>query len=221
MFLHGWGSDSRVFAGTLANFERKYRCVVIDFLGFGKSDIPLSCVTVEMQGGAVCALCNFLEIKKFHLLAHSYGGRVSISLLAKQHSRIISALLISPAGVKDKRIAVVLKQKIFKIRKKLTPIRNRQKLEKYYSADYKNASGVMREMFLHAVSFDQTYQLERIVQPVLIVRGKNDSAVTNCMVAVMKNKMKNCKLCEIDGDHFAFLQSVMQFSIIAKDFFCV
>lgn len=221
VFLHGWGSDMRVFFSVAQVLQEKYRCVLIDFLGFGQSDLPLRGMTVEMQASSVLALCNFLEIKKFHLLSHSYGGRVSISLLSSDNSRVVSALLAAPAGVKDSSLKKIVKLRIFKIRKSLTPKKQAHKLERFYSQDFKNSFGVMRETFQHAISFNQKSFLFKIKQPVLIVWGKEDGAITKQMIKSMQKRIKNCNVCKLSGDHFAFLQNRLEFELAAKKFFCV
>ncbi|MFI3167942.1 MAG: alpha/beta hydrolase [Bacillota bacterium] len=221
VFLHGWGCDSSVFAGIYPMFQTNYRCILVDFLGMGKSDTAKTGTSVAMQGEIVLSLCNYLEIKNFHIISHSYGGRVSIFLMSRENSRVKSGLLIAPAGVADKNLKKAVKVKIFKLRKKLTSKKNIKKLERFYSADYQNASGILKETFNLAIKYDQTSQLSDIKQKVLIVRGKSDSAITKKMVKTMKWKIKNCDYKEISGDHFAFLQSVLEFGLIAKDFFCV
>ncbi len=219
VFLHGWGSDGSAFCGVYPTLAARYRCIVIDFIGFGKSDIPKNPTTVANQAEMVLALCNFLEIAKFHIISHSYGGRVSIFLLSMENSRVISALLISPAGVKDKNLKKSAKTALFKLRKRLTKKENIKKLEKYYSQDYKNAKGVMKETFKMTIAFDQTFQLDGINSKVLIVRGGLDTAISKKVVKKMCRRIKDCKLREISGGHFSYLESPLEFKMIAEDFF--
>ncbi len=219
VFMHGWGCDMRTFYGISELLSKNFRCVLVDFLGFGKSENPKTGMSVEAQATAILSLCNFLEIKDFHIVSHSYGGRVSIFLLAMENCRVNSALLIAPAGVKEKNIKKSAKVAIFKLRKKLTRKKNIQKLEKFYSQDYQNANGTLKETFQNAIGFDQTFQLSNIKSKVLIVRGKKDTAVTKKMVKTMQKRMQNCKVIEISGDHFAFLQSSLEFKMIVSDFF--
>ncbi len=219
VFLHGWGSDSSVFYWIISNLYQRFNCLLIDFMGFGKSDIPKTAVTVENQAEMVLALCNYLEIKKFHILSHSYGGRVSFSLMSRENSRVRSAILVSPAGVKDTNLKKSAKIALFKLRKKLTKKQNIKKLEKYYSDDYKNATGVMKETFRHAISYDQTSQLSDIKCKVLIVRGNKDTAISKKVVKKILKRIKGAKATEISGTHFSFLESPLQFKLLAENFF--
>lgn len=219
VFLHGWGSDSSVFYWIISNLSQRFRCVLVDFMGFGKSEIPKTAVSVENQAEMVLALCNYLEIKKFHILSHSYGGRVSFCLMSRKNSRVLSALLVSPAGVKDKNLKKSVKIALFKLRKRLTKKQNIKKLEKYYSEDYKNATGVMKETFRLAISRDQTFQLADIKCKTLIVRGSNDTAISKKVVKKIINKVKDSSSVEIDGTHFSFLESPLQFKMLAENFF--
>lgn len=219
VFLHGWGSDSSVFYWIISSLVQRQNCILIDFMGFGKSDIPKTAVSVENQAEMVLSLCNYLEVKKFHIISHSYGGRVSFSLMSRENSRVLSALLVSPAGVKDKNLKKSAKVALFKLRKRLTKKRNIKKLEKYYSEDYKNATGVMRETFLLAIATDQTFQLDNIKCKVLIVRGNKDTAISKKVVKKISKRIKGSQLFEISGTHFAFLESPLQFKMLAENFF--
>ncbi|MDE5548959.1 MAG: alpha/beta hydrolase [Clostridia bacterium] len=38
--MHGWGGSVDSFRGAFDVFSKKYRCTVLDFYGFGKSNLP-------------------------------------------------------------------------------------------------------------------------------------------------------------------------------------
>jgi pimeloyl-ACP methyl ester carboxylesterase len=56
---------------------------LIDFLGFGYSDAPADFgYTMEEQADSVAALVDYLGLRGVHVVGHSMGGSIAISLAA-------------------------------------------------------------------------------------------------------------------------------------------
>ncbi len=219
VFLHGWGSEHSVLKQSFQYLFATCRCVFVDLLGFGKSDIPKKAYSVPMQAETIESLCNYLEIKHFSIISHSYGGRISIFLLSKENSRVKRAILLAPAGVPSKKtLGKAVKLAIFKIKKRITKEKNKHKLQKYYSSDFQSANAVQREMLYLAINYNQKKQLDKIYQNVLLIRGKEDTAVTKNMVKTMAKCMKNAELLEISGGHFAFLENAVAVKLQVENF---
>ena len=215
-FLHGWGCDNSIFSTVVENFSTTHQCVLLDFMGFGKSEEPNEAMSIPEYADSIMKLADYLKIEKFSVFSHSFGGRVSICLLNEEKKRVKAGVLISPAGVKDKfRISNKIKYIIFKFKKKFS----KGNLERYYSIDYQNATEVMRKTLIKAVNFDQSHMLGEISQPVLILRGRNDTAVTEYMVTKMEQNIKNSQLKILNGGHFAFLTDKISFNLYIENFF--
>jgi pimeloyl-ACP methyl ester carboxylesterase len=96
VFLHGLGTSAIAdFSETAADSRfRDYRCLAIDFLGFGFSDKPN-----EFEYGlydhadVVAELLDNLQIKGAIVAGHSMGGTVAIAL-AQKRANLVSRLII-------------------------------------------------------------------------------------------------------------------------------
>ena len=90
----GWAN----FQGNLARFSQRFRCLVIDLPGYGKSDAvagdPInSCVAACLQ------LLDTLELKAAHLIGNSLGGIVGSHIAAQHPERVTSFTTIGGIGL--------------------------------------------------------------------------------------------------------------------------
>ncbi|OIT27657.1 PREDICTED: probable lysophospholipase BODYGUARD 4 [Nicotiana attenuata] len=103
VFLHGFLSSSSfwtetVFPNLSEDAKQKYRLFAVDLLGFGKSPKPNNCLYtlkdhIEMIETSVI---HPFQLNSFHLVAHSMGCVVALSLAAKYPNSVKSITLIAP-----------------------------------------------------------------------------------------------------------------------------
>lgn len=104
VFLHGFTGSSRDFL-TIPDFlKSKYRCLMPDLPGHGKTRICENGRVFQTKGQVTLLeqWLNFLGISKFHLFGYSMGGRLALQFAAKNPSRLQSLMLVSTtAGIKE------------------------------------------------------------------------------------------------------------------------
>ena len=104
VILQGWGTTLEVYDSIARVLAPAYRVVQLDLPGFGGSSEP-------REPWDVSAYCRFfetfmsaLDIKKAHLIGHSYGGRMIIRLAAEGCGfEIGKILLVDAAGIVPKK----------------------------------------------------------------------------------------------------------------------
>ncbi|MDE6614081.1 MAG: alpha/beta hydrolase, partial [Clostridia bacterium] len=166
--MHGWGGSVDSFRGAFDVFSKKYRCTVLDFYGFGESNLP-SVLTLDDYAKGVEEIIDKYEMKNVILVGHSFGGRVAI-LLASRLSKIKSIVLVDSAGLKPRySIKKSIRKLTYKSKKLL-----KMDTSNCGSADYRALSGDMRETFKNVVNFYLDGYLERIKCDALIIWGKRD-----------------------------------------------
>ena len=215
LLLHGWGGSSESFRAVFEFFKKNYRVTAIDFFGFGKSPPPPYAYSVTDYTKSLAEFLQSHNIRKAHIIAHSFGGRVAIELASRYPYLIDRLILTSSAGIKPKRKPIyylkVLKYKIAKLLKK--------DLSNYGSKDYQNADGVMKAVFIKAVNYDQTKLLKNITAPTLLIWGENDKETPLYMAERMHKNIKNSNLVVLrDTGHFAFMDKSLLFLRHAQRF---
>jgi pimeloyl-ACP methyl ester carboxylesterase len=88
------------------------------------------------------------------------------------------------------------------------------------SADYRNATPIMRQCLVKAVNEDLTELLPRIKQDTLLIWGAKDTATPIGDGKLMEEKIPNSGLAVINGTgHFSFLEQPAVFRNIMRSYF--
>lgn len=232
VMLQGWGTDLGVYDSVADSINEKYRFVQFDFPGFGGSDEPREAWNVDAYADFFCKFMQALDIKKATLIGHSYGGRVIIKLAARDSIlfEIKNIVLIDSAGIMPKRsFSQKLKVRRYKILKKILNMKLVYALfpeliddwrSRQGSADYRNASPMMRQCLVMAVNEDLTELLPRVKQETLLIWGDKDTATPVTDAKLMEERIPNAGLVVLKGaGHFSFLEQPVIFKNIMKSYF--
>lgn len=98
IFLHGVGSDKRVWAPQLAHFGRARRTLAFDYPGYGDSEL-LDRATRDDFARSVLAALDALDIERAHICGLSLGGVVAIAMHALAPSRCVSLIIADSFAV--------------------------------------------------------------------------------------------------------------------------
>ena len=162
------------------------------------------------------ALLDELDIRRAHLLTHSFGGRVGLKLLAAHGERFLKAVFTGCAGIPPKR-GISYRAKVFSYRavRKIAP----RYAEKHFgSAEYRTLSPVMRESYKKIVNEDLTPCLKDVRNPVLFVFGQQDTATPLYMGKILSEGVRDGALVTMRGTHFCFSEDPDSFNRIAGEF---
>lgn len=232
VILQGWGTELATYNSVAACISDRYRVVQFDFPGFGASDEPREPWAVEDYANFFLDLMAALGIQKATLLGHSYGGRVIIRLAARENLpfTIERIVLVDSAGILPKK---TWKQKMkirrYKLLKRIASLKLVYAIcprlidewkNSQGSADYRNASPMMRQCLVKAVNEDLTELLPRIRQDTLLIWGDLDTATPIADAKLMEEKIPGAGLAVIPGTgHFSFLENPALFRSIMQAYF--
>ena len=88
------------------------------------------------------------------------------------------------------------------------------------SADYRNASPIMRQCLVKAVNEDLTELLPKIKQDTLLVWGDKDTATPISDAQIMKEKIPSSGLVVLEGTgHFSFIENPNKFRAVIQAYF--
>lgn len=229
LLLHGWGCSTETVMPIFNLLKKNFKVYAIDFPGFGKSDKPKKVFSGEDYAKIVYDFMNKLKMRKVVIIGHSFGGKISIILGSKYKNIIDKIVLIDSAGLIPKRtIKYYIKVYSFKILKLLYKScfswGNKDKAmkkfqDKFGSEDYKNSSGIMRQIFVKAVNENFEYLLRDIEAPTLIIWGEKDTATPLYMGERMKREIKDSGLVVFEGaGHYSYIEDFRRFSIVLNAF---
>jgi len=204
IFLHGWGSNKEIMK-VFKDYFNDNKLIFIDMPGFGKSHTNEVYDTIK-YAKKIDKFLKDLNIEKFCIVGHSFGGKVATLLNPKY------LILLSSAGiVQEKSLKVKLKIRLFKF---LKPFGG-NKLRKFFiSDDAKEMSENMYQTFKNVVDEDFRDYFSNYKGKSLVFGADKDTAVTpnsNKEIA----KLLNTDVFILKGDHYFFLNKENQ-QIISK-----
>lgn len=209
VFLHGWGMDSKTFDGLVSNFNN-YKILVVDFLGFGKSDFPNKPLSLDDYVNTLKEVLNEItnDLNKIYIIGHSFGGRVGIRF-SKLYN-IKGLFLINAKALKNKSLKLKLKIIRYKLTKFFLHIFSKKKYENYIkdkgSNDYKKLNDVMKKTFVRIVNFDLLKTLKQIKCKVVVMGSVYDDIVLfEETTKIYQNTLNSSIYTFYNSKHFSYL----------------
>ena len=99
VFVHGNGASSVQWRAQLEHLRASRRAIAYDLRGMGQSgppsngDYSLEAMTSDLE-----ALTQRLRLKRFVLVAHSYGGAIAATYAARQPERVAALVFVDSTG---------------------------------------------------------------------------------------------------------------------------
>jgi pimeloyl-ACP methyl ester carboxylesterase len=88
LLIHGFPTASIDWSGVWPSFNKFFRLITLDMMGFGLSDKPKNySYSIHDQADIFQSILNTLGVGDYHILAHDYGDTVVQELLARQSER--------------------------------------------------------------------------------------------------------------------------------------
>lgn len=233
VLLHGWGCTTEHFRPIIQELQRDFRLTVLDFPGHGKSGRPPKPWGVKEYMECVADVLGQLQIKKCSLIAHSFGGRVSLYMASTYPERVDKMVLTGCAGLKKpqtdeqkKRSEAYQKKKRQLQRLQRLPLvgkwaeKAQAKLRKKYgSADYNALDAEMRKTFVKVIGEDLAPLLPKIQASTLLIWGEKDQDTPLWMGQKMEKEIKDAGLVVFENDdHFAYLRQWPRFVQVVRAF---
>jgi pimeloyl-ACP methyl ester carboxylesterase len=185
--LHGWGRTHGDFDAVIAGAgEAPLPAIALDLPGFGASPPPPEAWGAASYAEAVGAVLADMG-SPVVVLGHSFGGRVALHL-AVQRPDLVGALVLTGVPLlhaHDRRSRIAPAYRFVRRLHRLGVIsedRMEAARQRYGSADYKAAQGIMRQVHVRSVNETYEEQLDAVRCPVHLVWGSDDTATPLEMV---------------------------------------
>jgi pimeloyl-ACP methyl ester carboxylesterase len=197
VLINGLGSDLSEIDRLTRWLAQKYRVLVFDNRGAGRTDKPDMPYSIEMMAEDTAQLLNALGIEQASVLGISMGGRIALALALRHPERVAKLILVSTsARVSDSKkrrrwfrlLSLVSSTPIFK--------------SKYPQPRY----AFLRQLqALH--NYNCTDQLDKLHIPTIIMHGKRDQSVPYLLAEEMHHRIRGSRMIPFQGGHLFFLIS--------------
>lgn len=95
VLIMGFGADGNVWEKHVAEYEKHFKCIILDNRGVGKSDQPKGPYSTEMMAEDVIAVMNHAGVEKARVAGISMGGAITQQLALNHPDRVRCIALIS------------------------------------------------------------------------------------------------------------------------------
>ncbi|MEP7367744.1 MAG: alpha/beta hydrolase [Acidobacteriota bacterium] len=225
LILHGWGASTEAMQMIVEEVARGgYEAVAIDFPGHGQSAPPPRAWHVFDFKQFLLRLMDELRIEAPHIIAHSFGCRVTIKLASENPDRVNRLVMTGAAGLPPRRTrGQKARMRLASVGKKVKSALGDGALSRWLesrwvhhvaSADYRAASGVMRATLVHIVGEDLTEDLKRIQAPTILIWGSEDHDAPLSSGESMAHLIPAAELVVLEGGgHFAYAEQFSKFRL--------
>jgi pyruvate dehydrogenase E2 component (dihydrolipoamide acetyltransferase) len=99
LLIHGFGGDLNSWLFNQEPLAEGRRVYALDLPGHGESDKRLETGSLEEYAACVTGLMDAIDLGAAHLVGHSMGAAVALSIAAAAPARVRSLTLVCPAGL--------------------------------------------------------------------------------------------------------------------------
>ena len=215
IILPGWGNNRETFSYLIDYLKQYFTIYILDYPGFGKSSIIDKDLTIYEYTDIIYKWILSLNTNNPILIGHSFGGRLISILTTKYKFQFKKILLIDVAGLKERNFKLFIKQKLYKLLKKLNillPKKIRYKylnylFNKFASSDYKSLPKKLSKTFQNIIKEDLINFYKNINLETLIIWGTLDNITPYWMALKLNKLIKNSTLIDIKNTyHFPYLE---------------
>jgi pimeloyl-ACP methyl ester carboxylesterase len=103
LLIAGLRSDSSSWLGVAKELSAKFRTVIFDNRGCGRSDVPSGPYSISDMAGDAVKLLDALEIEQANVIGHSMGGYVAQELAIHHPGHVNNLVLESTSFISSRR----------------------------------------------------------------------------------------------------------------------
>lgn len=201
--LHGWGRTSADFDRVLADAD----AVALDLPGFGASPPPDTSIGAHGYADSIIDVLEIFERPPV-VVGHSFGGRVAVALEAEVPGSFSAMVLTGvPLLRKTTGARPGLGYRLIRAAHRsglISDERLERERRKRGSADYRAASGVMRDVLVTVVNESYEHEIGELDLPVSLVWGAGDTDVPLWIAERALQLLGEDATLEViaDGGHF-------------------
>ena len=232
VFIHGWPLSHKQFEYQFDVLPAMgYRCIGIDWRGFGNSDKPMSGYTFNRLADDIRTVVDTLQLDNFTLAGHSTGGAIAIRYMARYNGYGVSKLVLidaaAPTGFSTETANKFLKETLNdrpKMMQEVTDSFFFQYITRPFSdwffqmglqaAGWSTAAVIvlLRDEKLHE-------DLPKIVAPTLIIHGIHDKVIPFAQAQELNQKIRNSQLVPFQySGHGSFWEERDKFNRLLTQF---
>ncbi|MBP1934292.1 alpha/beta fold hydrolase [Ammoniphilus resinae] len=232
VFLHGWPLSHKQFEYQFNVLPSMgYRCIGIDWRGFGMSDKPMNGYNFDRLADDIRTIVGVLQLHDFTLVGHSTGGSIAIRYLSRYNGYGVSKLVLidaaAPIGFTAETADRLLNESLNDRPKMMRDVTETFFFQ-YISGPFSDwffqlgmqAAGWSTAAIIVTLRDEQLYaDLPKLSVPTLIVHGIHDKVIPFVQAQELNQKIRNSQLVPFQySGHGLFWEEHEKFNQLLQQF---
>lgn len=220
VLIPGLGGDGRFWASVVPLLRDRFRLVVVDHRGAGRSDRPPGPYSIGRIALDVCEILDAEAIARADLVGHSTGGTVVQTLALDAPSRVGRIVISGSWAAPDARFRLLFHARLALLERDQPEIYQEFTHVLGYTADWlaaheaeldvavKGAAATLAPLAVAAarirmlLAFDRSADLGRIAAPALVIGAREDEMVPFSHAEQLAALIPGARLEAVSGAHF-------------------
>jgi non-heme chloroperoxidase len=208
-----------------------YRCIGIDWRGFGNSDKPFDGYTLDRLADDIRTVVGTLQVKNFTLVGHSTGGSIAIRYMTRYGGYRVAKLVLvdaaAPTGFTAETADRYLAQTLSDRPKMMQDVIDgfffqyiTRRFSDWFFEMGMQAAGWSTAAVIKLLREVDLYEdLTKIVDPTLIIHGIHDKVIPFSQAEEMNRLISNSQLVPFNySGHGAFWEERDKFNRLLTQF---
>jgi len=232
VFIHGWPLSHKQFEYQFNVLPTMgYRCIGIDWRGFGNSDKPIDGYNLDRLADDIRAVVGTLQLENFALVGHSTGGAIAIRYMTRYNGYGVSQLVLvdaaAPIGFSEETANRYLEQSLNDRPKLMQEVIDgfffqyiTTRFSDWFFQMGMQAAGWSTAAIVVLLREVNLYKdLARIVAPTLIIHGIHDKVIPFSQAQELNQLIPNSQLFPFKySGHGAFWEERDKFNRLLTKF---
>ncbi len=195
LLIHGFGEDSNIWENQVNRFNERYKLIIPDLPGCGKSDFIPEVFSMDDHADLLAELLKAEKSETADLIGHSMGGYIAMAFAEKYPEMMNSLCLFHSSAYADTEEKIATRKKAIQFIQQNGAHKFLQQATPNLFSEYtkQHQPGLVEEIIDRYSNFnpntlvhhyeamiqrpDRSEVLRKIAKPVLIIAGDHDTAV--------------------------------------------
>lgn len=238
VLIPGLGGDGRFWASVVPHLVDRFRLIVVDHRGAGRSDRPIGPYSIGRIARDVLEILDAERIARADLVGHSTGGTVVQTLALDAAERVGRIVISGSWAAPDARFRLLFEARLALLEQNQPEIYQAFTHVLGYTADWlaaheaelaaavERAPQTLAPLEVTAarirmlLDFDRSADLGRIAAPTLVIGAREDEMVPFQLSEQVARLIPAARLEAVSGAHFFPRTEPDDYAGRVRDFLC-